>query len=63
MSGDCGVSFIIVRKAVLMEDEGREEFVKVYETREAAEKWIKDQKEEYFKPLDYYIAETTGDHR
>jgi len=41
-----------------MEDEGRHHFIKKMQTREEAEDWIKAQKDEYFKPQDYYIAES-----
>jgi len=47
---------VIMRYPVLMEDEGRHFFVMGPMTREAAEKWISEQKDEYFKPSDYYIA-------
>ncbi len=40
-----------------MEDEGRTFLIKVYSEREDAEKWIAEQKDEYFKPSDYYILE------
>lgn len=49
--------FVIMRKAVLMEDEGRQEFIKTAHTRKEAQDWIDAQKNEYFKPGDYYIAE------
>lgn len=52
------MSIIIMRHAVLMEDEGRHHFIKKMQTREEAEDWIKAQKDEYFKPQDYYIAES-----
>lgn len=46
-----------MRYPVLMEDEGRHFFERCFNTREEAEAWIKAQKDEYFKPGDYYIAE------
>ena len=48
---------VIMRYPVLMEDEGRHQAVKIVDTREEAEQWIKAQKDEYFRPSDYYIAE------
>ena len=49
--------YIIIRKAVLMEDEGREHVEKVFVTEAEANAWIAIQKDEYFKPHDYYITE------
>jgi hypothetical protein len=40
-----------------MEDEGRHFYIMGPVTREVAENWIKAQKDEYFKPGDYYITE------
>jgi hypothetical protein len=54
------VTFIVMRRACLMEDEGRHEFMGIYPTREAAAAWITAQKGQYFKPGDYYIAEAEG---
>lgn len=48
--------FVIIRRAVLMEDEGRENIVKVCRTRAEAETWIAKQAGEYFGSSDYYIA-------
>lgn len=48
--------FVIMRLPVLPEDEGRHELIKVCHTRSEAEAWIGGQKNEYFKPGDYYIA-------
>lgn len=47
---------IIMRFPVLMEDEGRHFFVKGPIDEDEARKWIANQKDEYFKPGDYYIT-------
>ena len=39
-----------------MEDEGRHFFIRGPMTRQEAKEWIESQKNEYFKPSDYYIA-------
>jgi hypothetical protein len=44
-----------MRRAVLMEDEGREMVATSFEDRKSAEDWIAQQAGEYFKPEDYYI--------
>lgn len=46
-----------MRSPVLMEDEGRDFLIKVYTSRAKAQEWIDAQKDEYFKPRDYYILE------
>ncbi len=51
------VMVIIMRRPVLMEDEGRHFYEKGPLPREEALKWITAQKDEYFKPGDYYLAE------
>jgi hypothetical protein len=48
---------VIIRKAVLMEDEGREHIISIEDSREAAQKWIAAQKGEYFSPSDYRIED------
>jgi hypothetical protein len=48
---------VVMRRAVFMEDEGRHSFVKAFTERADAERWIAAQKNEYFQPGDYYIAE------
>ena len=48
---------IIMRRPVLMEDEGRHFYEKGPISRKEAEDWIKSQRDEYFKPSDYYIVE------
>lgn len=48
--------FIIMRYPVLMEDEGRHFFIERFPTKVEAENWIAAQKDEYFKPGDYYIV-------
>lgn len=48
---------VIMRRPCLMEDEGRHFYERTCPDRESAEKWIAAQKDEYFKPGDYYIAE------
>lgn len=47
---------VIMRSPCLMEDEGRHFYAKGPLPREEAEKWIKEQEGEYFRPSDYYIA-------
>lgn len=47
----------IMRRAVLMEDEGRSHLIKIVESKEEATKWIQEQKGQYFGPSDYYIME------
>lgn len=50
--------YAIMRRACIMEDEGRNFLVKVSSSKEEAQKWIDSQKDEYFKPSDYYILES-----
>jgi hypothetical protein len=45
----------IMRYATIMEDEGQETYIKNFDTKLDAEKWIARQKGEYFGPGDYYI--------
>lgn len=54
------VSFAIMRRPCLMEDEGRHFFIKAVPTRQEADEWIAAQKDEYFRPSDYYILEGEG---
>jgi len=49
--------YIIMRHPCLPEDEGRQFFVKSFGKREEAEKWVKAQKGNYFRPDYYYIVE------
>lgn len=44
----------VVRRPVLMEDEGRYHVAAEFETLEEAEAWIAAQ-DEYFKPSDYLV--------
>ncbi len=53
--------YAVIRRDCLMEDEGRQEFIRSYSSKEEAQDWIKAQKDEYFKPQDYYISVSTGD--
>jgi len=46
----------VMRWPVFMEDEGNHSSVMTC-TREEAEKWIKNQAGEFYRPSDYYIAE------
>ena len=46
---------VIMRRSVLMEDEGRQFVIKIC-PKEEARQWIAAQKGEYFAPSDYYIA-------
>lgn len=48
---------VIMRYPVLMEDDGRHQFIMGPITRSEADEWISKQKDEYFKPSDYYITE------
>jgi len=56
-------TYIVMRYAVLPEDEGREHMIKGYETLTEAKAWIVSQKAEYFKPTDYYIAQISVEER
>lgn len=47
--------YAVMRKPVLMEDEGREFYINNYETEEEANAWIESQKGKYFRPSDYYV--------
>jgi hypothetical protein len=47
---------IIMRYPVLQEDEGRHFFIKSCKNKQEAEDWITAQRDEYFKPSDYYIV-------
>ena len=53
---------IVMRRPVLMEDEGMHSLVKICASQKEAEDWIAAQADEYFKTQDYYIvaARTTG---
>jgi hypothetical protein len=46
--------FRVMRKAQLMEDEGRDQFEADFATKEAADAWIAAQSG-YFRPGDYFI--------
>jgi hypothetical protein len=48
---------LIMRYPCLMEDEGRHFFVEGPIPREDAKRWIANQKDQYFKPSDYYIVD------
>lgn len=48
--------YIVMRRAVLMEDEGRHHFIASFGDKKQAKLWIDTQKG-YFGPGDYYIAE------
>lgn len=47
---------VIMRYPCLMEDEGRHQFIMGPIRRWEANNWIQKQKDEYFRPSDYYIA-------
>lgn len=52
--------FIVMRKATLMEDEGRDEFLKICKTKEEAALFIQeycDRSKGYFRPGELYVAE------
>jgi len=53
--------FVLIRKACLMEDEGRSHLVGVFVSREKAEEWLdKNAKPtDYFSRSDYEIMETS----
>ena len=53
-------SVAIMRHPCLMEDEGRHFLIRHETSRAKAEQWIRDQKDEYFKPSDYYILTPEG---
>lgn len=53
---NCKPKYVVMRRAVLMEDEGREQMIHGYDTQKEAEDWIAEQKGEYFGPQDYYVA-------
>ena len=52
------MTFAIMLRPVLMEHEGQHHFVRATQTREEAKTWIAAQKDEYFKPGDYYVLES-----
>jgi len=47
---------VIMRYAVLMEDEGKDKYIKICPRPEALD-WISAQETQYFKPNDYYLME------
>lgn len=49
--------YLVIRKPVLMEDEGKPECVGVFETRKVAEQWLDQHATptDYFKRSDYSI--------
>ena len=49
--------WIVLRRPVLMEDEGQVTLVKQFTLRKDAEAWIAKQHDQYFKPKDYYVVE------
>lgn len=51
------MNVIIMRWPVLPEDEGRHFFIKGPLPEEEAKEWIAAQKDEYFRPSDYYTTE------
>ena len=53
-----GAKVNVMRKAVLMEDEGHEALIAYQIPMENAVSWISMQGDEYFKPSDYYITES-----
>lgn len=53
------MSYAIMRRPCIMEDEGRHEFIDTVLTRADAERWIAAQVNEYFTPQDYYILESS----
>jgi hypothetical protein len=51
----------VMRYPVVMEDEGRHEYI-MTTNRITAKEWIANQKDQYFKPFDYYIAENRNNN-
>jgi len=49
--------FVVMRRPVFMEDEGRHTFVQTFRSKQKAKEWIAAQEKAYFKPDDYYICE------
>ena len=49
------MNFLVIRKAVLQEDEGRVTPIKVFFLKANATAWIEKQEGEFFKPGDYYV--------
>lgn len=49
--------FLVVRKAVLMEDEGRQSIERSFVTKAEAVDWVAAQVNKYFGPHDYFILE------
>jgi len=60
------MTYAVIRKAVLQEDEGFEHFIQSFTQKRDAEEWIANQHPEYFSSGDYYVQhpypppETTG---
>lgn len=54
---------VIMRYPVLMEDEGRHFYIRGPIPEEEAKRWIEAQKDEYFKPSDYYMTRANDDKR
>lgn len=52
---------VIMRRAVLQEDEGRQEFIRTCSSRKEAKDWIRKQKHQYFSPSDYYVVGDKGE--
>lgn len=48
--------YIVLRRASLMEDEGRDEYINKFETYDLAMGWIQGQRGKYFSPDNYYVA-------
>lgn len=48
--------YIVVRRAVLPEDEGRQHIVRSFNSLVKAQQWIADQVGQYHPPGDYYVA-------
>jgi hypothetical protein len=51
----CSITWLVIRRAVLMEDEGREHVEGRYDSHQAAQAWVNAQKG-YFRPGDFYVA-------
>lgn len=54
------MKIIVMRRAVLQEDEGREAYIGQYNSQAEAEAWIAAQEGCYFRPSEYYIPGVNG---
>lgn len=52
------MKFVVMRRAVLQEDEGRDHYIQGFETEQEALAFVANQVG-YFKPGDFYILKRT----